>query len=537
MTKLKKAAKAAQANPDAPPNAEFLAKALIWLDKATMDESIDFYKSTYNMPGCDDWLLAELGRKDLFFLLVHPLNRPDVQHPWVYDRIREVERQPYGTLDLWAREHYKSTIKTFALNIQDILSDPEVTIAIFSHTRPVAKGFMRQIKQEFEQNETLKALYSDVLWQNPKTEAPKWSEDDGIVVRRKGNTKESTVEAWGLVDGQPIGKHFRILDYDDIVVPASVTTPEMLAKTTSSLELSYSLGTEDGQRKFTGTRYHFNDPYKVVLERKTAKLRLYDGTEGNSGDITKPVLFSPELMAEKRRDMGLYTFSCQILQNPKGDTARGFKREWLQHWRPDDGKGMNKILLVDPANAKKKKSDYTTMWVIGLGHNRGRYVLAMVRDRLNLEERTKWVFDLHQKWEPYEVRYEEYGLQTDISHLEGEMSARKYHFKIKKVGGTTGKGDRIDRLIPIFEQGKLFLPHSYHVTDRNGDTRDLVHDFIEDEYMAWPVPVHDDMLDALARLEEPDTKSEKYEMRWPKAPKPRVHIPSMGVPRDSVVGI
>lgn len=95
-----------------------------------------------------------------------------MERPWLLDRCKEVQAAPNDRLDLWSREHYKSTIITFGLTIQDILNDPETTIGIFSHTRPIAKGFLRQIKREFEANELLKSLFPDVLWTSPSKEAP-----------------------------------------------------------------------------------------------------------------------------------------------------------------------------------------------------------------------------------------------------------------------------------------------------------------------------------------------------------------------------
>lgn len=228
--------------PAAPhPNSEFVAGARDWLPAATFKEAVAFYEE-FCAEGADDWTVAEIGKIDRFFLLTHLLHRTDAAAPWIYERCREVEAAPDGYLDLWSREHYKSTIITYAGAIQEILRDPEITIGIFSHTRPIAKGFLRQIKMEFEGNDTLKQLYPGALWQSPRKEASKWSEDDGICVKRKGNPKESTVEAWGLVDGQPTGKHFKLLIYDDVVTLESITSPEMIAKVTNAWALSLNLG-------------------------------------------------------------------------------------------------------------------------------------------------------------------------------------------------------------------------------------------------------------------------------------------------------
>ena len=66
-------------------------------------------------------MMRELARTDLYWLIRYPLGRRDIEHPWLYCRVREVENEPDNCLDLWAREHYKSTVITWALTIQDVL--------------------------------------------------------------------------------------------------------------------------------------------------------------------------------------------------------------------------------------------------------------------------------------------------------------------------------------------------------------------------------------------------------------------------------
>lgn len=456
-------------------------------------------------------------RTDLYWLLWFGCGRRDMERQWLFDRCREVQENPDGYLDLWAREHYKSTIITFGLTVQDLLNDPELTVGIFSHTRPIAKQFLRQIKREFEANELLKSLFPEILWANPEKDAPKWSEDEGIVLRRKGNPKEASIEAWGLVDGQPTSKHFKRMVYDDVVTRESVTTPEMIAKVTEAWELSRNLGAEGGKDRHVGTRYHFNDSYKAIMGRGF-KARIYPATKDGTID-GEPVLMSAETLIKKRQEQGPYTYSCQMLQNPIADAIQGFKREWLRYWRTEPS--GNKYLLVDPASEKKAGSDYTAMWVVALGPDNNYYIVDMVRDRLNLTERASRVMQLHRLHKPMEVRYEKYGLQADIEHIKTRQEAENYRFDIIEVGGPMPKNDRIRRLIPIFEQHKVYFPETLTKTDYEGITRDLVQTFIEEEYAPFPVALHDDMFDALARLMEGEGRSNGQAMKlsliWPLA--------------------
>lgn len=191
-----------------------------------------------------------------------------------------------------------------------------------------------------------------------------------------------------------------------------------------------------------------------------------------------------------------------------------FKREWVNFY---DGlaetikDSTNRYLLVDAANEKRKDNDYTAMWVLGLGSDDNIYVLDMVRDRLNLTERANEVMRLHRKWKPREVRYEKYGMMGDIDHIKYIQKEQNYRFAIQEVGGQTPKNDRIRRLIPYFEQGRVWFPNSLHRNMHDGVTRELVDDFINQELLAFPVSRHDDMMDAMARLIEPELV-----LTWPR---------------------
>ena len=461
---------------------DWIARAL---SKAKENEDPDAVRNT----------MRYLSTHSVYFMLVYILGRSDADKDWVWERCMEVQNNPDGYIDIWAREHYKSTIITFTLTIMDICRDPEVKACIFSYNRPTAKAFLRQIKVEFETNEKLKWMFPDVLYQDPKKESPRWSEDAGLVVKRKGNPKEGTLEAYGLVDGQPTGKHYSLMIYDDVVTKESVTNPEMIEKVTYSWEMSINVGSEGCRKRYVGTRYHYADTYKVIMERKSAKQRIYPCMVNNMS-----VLYTQEYIAEKRRDMGGFTFSCQMMCDPKEEGTVGFKEEWLKYWSPKNLGNLNLYIIVDPANKKNKKSDYTSIWVVGLGSDKNYYIITMIRDKLNLTERTRTLFALHQQFDPKNTFYEQYGMQTDIEHIRYVQAQTNYRFNITEFGGNMAKEDRILSLLPLFEDGRIYLPENCIRRNYEQRQEDLTQVFKTDEYLAFPFCEHDDMLDSLARI-------------------------------------
>ena len=216
------------------------------------------------------------------------------------------------------------------------------------------------------------------------------------------------------------------------------------------------------------------------------------------------MFLSAESLAEKRRDQGPYIFSAQMLQNPTADNAQGFDPAWLRTLPgPADARGMNVYILVDPAGAKKPDSDYTAMWVVGLNHDGCYYVLDGVHDRLNLAERARALFKLHRKYRPVGVGYEQYGMQADIEHMRYLMGQENYRFNITPLAGAMPKNDRIRRLVPVFEQGRIYFPNQMIKKRQDNTAHDLVDVFRRLEFQTFPVAEHDDMLDCLSRILDP----------------------------------
>ncbi len=411
--------------------------------------------------------IRELIKADRYYLLVKVLRRKDALHPWVYERCREVEAAPDGYIDIWAREHFKSSIITVAGSIQEVLKNPDITIGIFSHTKPIAKAFLAAIKREFEANTVLKTLFPDILYEDPERQSPSWSLDNGIIVKRQSNPNVATVEAHGLVDGQPTSKHFSLLLYDDVVTDTSVYTPEQITKTNEAWSLSDNLGSIGGRKWYVGTRYSFADTYAEIIKRGAATPRVYPATDDGTPDGV-PVLFSQKDWDQKKKNQLESTLACQMLCNPMAGHQRMFNVEDLQVYevRPLT---LMVYLLCDPARSVKRDSANTAMVVLGVDAAANKYLLDGVDHKMDLMDRWKWMRDLWAKWSDaagvmgVRVGYERFGAIADLDYFKERQRVEGARFEITELEwpreGEGSKKDRVQRLVPDIRGHRFYLPH------------------------------------------------------------------------------
>jgi predicted phage terminase large subunit-like protein len=255
-----------------------------------------------------------------------------------------------------------------------------------------------------------------------------------------------------------------------------------------------------------------------MVESGIMKERKFPATDDGTETGT-PLYFTHEELALRRRTNTPYQFACQYLLNPKKGSRYGMEEGWLKYWpaSPEKTNGMNIYLIVDPANAKKKENDYSVLTAVGVGGDENYYVIEWVRDRLSLAERTDALFKLHRKYRKAVkgVFYEEYGMQADIQHIESVMTNINYRFPITKVAGKIPKNDRINSLVPLFAEGKVYLPEECKYITVEGQAVDLTKSFKNDEYMVWPFAKHDDMLDCLARIRSKEVRIQFPDMTVP----------------------
>lgn len=318
-------------------------------------------------------MLGTLLLDDLFFMVYFVLGWAGANHPFLIDACYEIQNGPEDdVLYVWGREHGKSTVVTIADTIRRILRDPESRICIFSYKKELAVSFFSTVKETFERSDLIRWCFPDIMWNDPAREAPKWGVDGGLIVKRTGVYKEATLEAHGMVEGMPTGKHYTRRIYDDVVTLDLVSSPETMKKVERAFWMSENLGTDGGTRVVVGTPYHHEDLIAKLMVSvdgegkpifRLSKKPTLEGGEPSG----RPVFLSEERVRKLRQNER--TFFSQHLLNPTPRTEAKLKFENLDivplQQIPSH---LYRFMVVDSAGSvtKAKSADAWACWLIGV---------------------------------------------------------------------------------------------------------------------------------------------------------------------------
>ena len=192
--------------------------------------------------------------------------KTSLKPPGVFPRYAHYNR---FILVLSPRYHAKSTVFSFIYPLWAILNNPNIRILIVSANEYIARGFVRQIQNQLENNEKIIRDFGNL---RPK-KAKKWGEK-AFIVERDTIEKDPTVSAAGLM-GKIVSKRADIIILDDIIDLEIARTEKQRQKVLEWYEkVLYPILSENGRMIVVGTKWFRGDIYDVIEERKPFDIKI-----------------------------------------------------------------------------------------------------------------------------------------------------------------------------------------------------------------------------------------------------------------------
>lgn len=392
---------------------------------------------------------------------------------------------------------------------------PKKKIITASHTKELASKFGLKVRENI-----LHPIHGAVFGH------------DGQLSPKKQAADEFYTNAGGEyfavgVGGTPIGHGADVYIIDDPIRSRSDVQSESqrqeLKQWWSSAVMSRLVG--DGNIILMHQRWHEDDLAGWLLKESPGQWRVVnfpaliedeedaeaDYLGRKIGEPLVPKLHSKEKLEMIRDDPGFskQDWYSMYQQKPRGASGDKFTEGMLLRYQSNPiemARSMNVYIIVDPCgNNKTNRSDYATFAVIGVGADGNFYILDMIREKLELKDRGEVLMNLHRKWKPINVYYEQYGMQSDIQAIQMMQEHENYRFPIQRIKDTITRGKnqkeaRIERLIPDMHNGRWYAPEVLIKHDQDGNEYEPIELMVQEEMLPFPVGKHDDSIDCTSRI-------------------------------------
>lgn len=266
-----------------------------------------------------------------------------------------------------------------------------------------------------------------------------------------------------------------------------------------------ALADQKGHALFIGTpkgRNHFYELYKYAEISGDETYKAWHFTSYDNP------LLDPEEIDVAKKSMSSYAFRQEFMASFEALGSEIFKESWVQFddEEPDVGDYFIAIDLAGFEEAgKKNKSrrlDSTAIAIVKVSEN-GWYVKDIISGRWTFEQTANKIFEAVKHYDPVSVGIEKgIARQAIMSPLSDLMRQRSRFFKVEEL--THGNKKKIDRIVAAlqgrFEHGAITL--------NEGEWNS---EFLDQLFQFPNVLVHDDMIDALAYIDQLATVSYHYD--------------------------
>ncbi len=463
-----------------------------------------------------------------FIELVHPKRYLGNIHRDVITWWTSGEAKSHQLL-LLPRDHMKSALIAYRC-AWELTRDPTLRILYISSTSNLATKQLKFIK-DILTCDTYRLYWPDMV-NKEEQKREKWTEREVSLdhpLRKAESIRDPSIFTAGLTSNI-VGMHCDIAVLDDVVVQSNAYIEEGREKVKDQYSLLSSIETVNAREWVVGTRYHPKDLYTSLAEmeidyfdeygNRTKSEPLFDVKEHaveTAGDGTGEFLwprsqrsdgkwfgFNQEELAKKRAQyLNKVHFRAQYYNDPHDIDSSPIGRDLFQYYdqnflaRKDHAwffkrERLNVVASVDFAYSTGKKSDYTSVVVLGVDGLLNNYILEIDRFKTDkISEYFSHILKLYEKWGFRKIRCEVTAAQSVIVKDLKENYIRPFglSLSVDEYRPSRWQGSKEERIMAILEP-RYSNHQMWHYQSGNCQV-------LEEELM-FTNPAHDDVKDALA---------------------------------------
>jgi phage terminase large subunit-like protein len=397
----------------------------------------------------------------------------------------------------------KTSTVNLAFPAKKILFQEKKFIVPISCTATQATMQGENLKRELTTNRFITGLFGPMKSDTFSKEM--WVTSSGTAVMPRGAGQQVRGILYG--DNRP-----DLIIVDDLEDAESVRSDEQRAKTKAwffeDVLNSINRSRKDWKIIVIGTLLHEDSLLANLLEDPGwyhAHLAICDDNfKSNWPDFMSDQDLAK--LVDSYRRMGLLdSFYREYMGVPIAKESAKFKQEMFKSYEETDAdfvkerKGLENMVILDPAKTTKVTSDDTSIVGIGIDVKTPRiYVRDIVKGNLHPEQQYTECFDMADRIGARVIGIEVTSLNEFITYpLRTEMIRQRRYYDIVELKARASKEERIQALVPFYRLG--FVYHNKNVCAP-----------LEAQLMSFPRSKKDDIMDALAYVVEMLELGERY---------------------------